>query len=149
MNAPINPADCPPDRVYMGTYRTKRLAMQRLDNDSEPWRLITEYLGKRWASDADVSGLVPLVEAGPITRDELPDASVATDMADAEAAIALAMAEDHAARCVVLTRLWSRNATRPAPSVTSGRPVPRRPSGNWTRYGKSSGRETTSSPATT
>lgn len=69
MTDQIDPSTCPPDQPYMGTVWGKRQAVQRLDprDTVRPWMALGE-----WARDSDVSDLVPLVEARPITRDDLP-----------------------------------------------------------------------------
>ena len=55
---PINPADCPPDHVYMGTVNGKREVMCRFPGRELPWETFANV-----HADDSVSDLVPLVEA--------------------------------------------------------------------------------------
>ncbi|MDV6299972.1 hypothetical protein R3P82_12715 [Dietzia maris] len=54
---PNNPADCAPDRVYMGTVNGKREVMRRVPGRELPWETFANV-----HADASVSDLVPLVE---------------------------------------------------------------------------------------
>lgn len=62
----INPADCPPDLVYMGIVNGRREVMCRFPHRELPWETFANV-----HADDSVSDLVPLVEARPVARDDL------------------------------------------------------------------------------
>ena len=66
----INPADAKPGEVYEGTVHgaERTVLVRRNSSDCYPWESLSEVLDHE-----DVSDLVRLVPARPVTRDDLPD----------------------------------------------------------------------------
>ena len=70
----IDPSTCPTDQPYEGTYEGERRTMQRIGPNGEfPWGVNDpDRPYRKWARDSEVSDLVPLVPARPLTRADLP-----------------------------------------------------------------------------
>lgn len=93
----INPAECKPGEVYEGTVHGERTVLIRRDAcDSYPWESLDEVLDHE-----DVSSLVRLVPARPITRDDLPRVADVRGPAETPSAAAAFYAVDEAFDAVV------------------------------------------------